>query len=207
MPPPTSYSPRRHSSVDRRIPVSPRQRAAPSRHHRREQLKTFEDSLGRMALNHDRDARRSIRGLLTHELCQRRARLWTLLFVAHKGSPPHRRRPPSHGRSLGRVFSRARPEHGCAGDASICFRRARSAHLTRKLLNYFERFCSFSKRLLICGLWVRFPPGSPLSTKHLADFSRRRSARLDASGMRIDACHPAGSRAVLRRVGQPIRGA
>ena len=49
---------------------------------------------------------------------------------------------------------------GDAGVTSIGVATRRSAHLSRKIIRISGVFDS-SKGLLICGLWVRFPPGSP----------------------------------------------
>ena len=49
---------------------------------------------------------------------------------------------------------------GCAGVASICFALPQSAHRIIKIIRISSVFADRNP-LLICGLWVRFPPGSP----------------------------------------------
>jgi hypothetical protein len=73
-----------------------------------------------------------------------------------------------------------RPWRGCAlilgthdrisGDAwvtSFCRGMVRFAHLAREIIRIWPVFAWWNG-LLICGLWVRFPPGSPLIPKDLA---------------------------------------
>jgi hypothetical protein len=64
---------------------------------------------------------------------------------------------------------------------------------SRRLLRSFGDL-AFLKRLLICGLGVRFPPGSPLLHKDLARFPRPRSFALVARGLQMVARHPANQR-------------
>ncbi len=49
---------------------------------------------------------------------------------------------------------------GCAGVAARCVALPRPAHRALKIIRISAVFCGWD-RLLICGLWVRFPPGSP----------------------------------------------
>jgi hypothetical protein len=51
-----------------------------------------------------------------------------------------------------------------------------------------------SSRLLICGLWVRFPPGSPHNLKHLAQSDPRDGAGAVTSGDAVSSRSTHGSR-------------
>jgi hypothetical protein len=56
-------------------------------------------------------------------------------------------------------------QFGCAGVAARCVALPRPAHEAIKIIRISAAFCR-PDGLLICGLWVRFPPGSPLFHQH-----------------------------------------
>ena len=62
------------------------------------------------------------------------------------------------------VRSRDAENSGDAWVTSICPTTHRSAHVSRKIIRIFGVF-DFQMGLLICGLWVRFRPGSPASAR------------------------------------------
>src|SRR5713226_5545726 len=65
---------------------------------------------------------------------------------------------------------------GCAGVAARCRALPRFAHLARKIIRIPSVF-EDAIGLLICGLKVRFLPGSPFSSKDLVSFSSRGHSR------------------------------
>ena len=64
-------------------------------------------------------------------------------------------------------------------------------HTCRQELLNVLRISIDARGLLICGLWVRFPPGSPLIPQHLAQFFVPHRRPPVARGLQPVASHPA----------------